>query len=188
MTLRAATPADAAPIAAIYAPIVRDTFISFETTPPSAADMGARIAAGVAQLPWLVAEDAAGTVAGYVYASRHRERAAYRWSVDTTAYVRADCRGLGLGRRLYDALFDELRALGYFQAFAGIALPNAASVRLHEAVGFVQLGVYRQVGFKCGQWRDVGWWQKPLQPPAEPREPLAFGGRMRGRGAPASPA
>ena len=111
MNVRAATADDAAQVAAIYAPIVRDTFISFEAAAPSAQEMEARITAGVAHLPWLLAEDATGAVAGCVYASRHRERASYRWSVDTTAYVRAGCRGQGLGRRRYDALFDELRAL-----------------------------------------------------------------------------
>jgi phosphinothricin acetyltransferase len=102
-------------------------------------------------------------VDGYVYASRHRVRAAYQWSVDTTAYIRADRRGKGIGKALYSRLFEELRQLGYFQAFAGIALPNRASVALHESVGFAHLGTYRRVGFKFGQWHDVGWWQASLQ-------------------------
>jgi L-amino acid N-acyltransferase YncA len=175
MTLRTATPDDAEAIAAIYGPIVANTTISFELEPPSVAEMQSRIESTLRRLPWLVSVDAVGCVNGYVYASKHRERAAYQWSVDTTAYVREDSRGQGVGRRLYEALFDELVKLGYVQAFAGIALPNAASVGLHESVGFKPLGVYQQVGYKLGRWHDVGWWQKTLQQPVErPAEPRAF--------------
>lgn len=170
-----ATQDDAEAIAAIYAPIVASTTISFELEPPSANEMRSRIAATLQRLPWLVSLDADGRVDGYVYASRHRERAAYQWAVDTTAYVREDSRGKGVGRELYARLFDELVRLGYFQAFAGIALPNAASVGLHEAMGFEPLGIYRDVGFKLGAWRDVGWWQKTLcEPIVEPRPPRAY--------------
>ena len=174
-SVRVATPADAGAIAGIYAPIVRDTAISFELEPPTADEMRQRIASISGVLPWLVSIDAHGAVDGYAYAGRHRERAAYQWAVDVTAYVRADARQQGVGRRLYGRLFEELVRLGYFQAFAGIALPNAASVRLHEALGFEPLGVYRKVGFKHGAWRDVGWWQKELQPPTEqPVAPARF--------------
>lgn len=177
--LRPATPDDAAAIAAIYAPVVAETAISFELEPPSEAEMRSRIEATLARLPWLVSLDAEGAVNGYVYASKHRERPAYQWAVDTTAYVRADSRGQGVGRRLYTALFEQLVLLGYFQAFAGIALPNAASVALHEAMGFEALGVYRDVGFKRGRWHDVGWWQKRLQPPSgSPMAPRPWGGRL----------
>ena len=148
MKIRTATPDDAEAIAAIYGPVVANTTISFELEPPSVAEMRSRIEATLQRLPWLVSLDAAGVVNGYVYASKHRERAAYRWSVDTTAYVREDSRGQGFGRRLYQELFDQLVKLGYFQAFAGIALPNPASIGLHEAVGFAPLGVYRNVGYK----------------------------------------
>jgi len=176
MTIRVARADDAAAIAAIYAPIVRDTVISFETEPPSAAEMGERLAAVLARLPWLVSEDAAGRVDGSAYAGRHRDKAAYQWSVDTTVYVRDDARGRGVGRRLYAALFESLAGLGYFRAFAGIALPNAASVALHESVGFTPIGVYRQVGFKFGAWRDVGWWQRSLREPEAPSPTLPFTG------------
>jgi L-amino acid N-acyltransferase YncA len=174
MTIRIATPVDAEAITAIYAPIVANTSISFELAPPTVDEMGARIVTTLHDLPWLVSEDAQGTVNGYVYASKHRERPAYQWSVDVTAYVREDARGQGVGKRLYQALFAELITLGYFQAFAGIALPNDASVALHESVGFQPIGIYRKVGFKLGAWHDVGWWQKELRSPTEPTCPTAF--------------
>jgi L-amino acid N-acyltransferase YncA len=166
--VRLATPEDAEAICAIYAPIVEQTVISFETEAPSVQTISSRIVATLAHLPWLVAVDAQGNVSGYVYASKHRERAAYQWSVDTTAYVREDCRGHGVGKRLYGELFERLIEAGYFQAFAGITLPNAASVALHESVGFAAVGVYRDVGFKLGRWCDVGWWQRRLREPCEP--------------------
>jgi phosphinothricin acetyltransferase len=174
MTIRVASPADAQAICAIYTPIVTDTIISFELEPPSVEAMQGRIAKTLETLPWLVNLDAQQRVNGYAYAGRHRERAAYQWSVDVSAYVREDARRMGVGRGLYEALCAELSALGYFQAFAGIALPNAASVGLHEAVGFVPIGVYHNVGFKAGAWRDVGWWQKALCPLAEPTPPKVF--------------
>ena len=141
--------------------------------------MRRRIVATLARLPWLVSVDARGCVDGYAYASRHRERAAYRWAVDVSAYVREDARGKGVGRRLYTRLLAELAALGYFQACAGIALPNASSVALHEAVGFRPAGIYPQIGYKLGRWRDVGWWVRPLQAAAdahgnEPPQPRVF--------------
>ena len=177
MKIRPASPEDAATIAAIYAPVVADTGISFETEPPDATEMRARIdKTALAGLPWLVAEDAAGTVCGYAYASRHRERAAYQWSVDVTVYVADGRRGQGVGRGLYTALLPLLAGLGYCQAFAGIALPNAASVGLHEALGFEAIGVYRRVGFKLGLWRDVGWWQKSLAEAGTPHPPRSFVG------------
>ena len=171
MNIRVATPADAEAITAIYAPVVENTSISFELTSPTVDEMRSRIVKTLPDLPWLVSEDAQGLVNGYVYASKHRERPAYQWSVDVTAYVREDARGAGVGKRLYQVLFQELAALGYFQAFAGIALPNDASVALHESVGFVPIGVYRNVGFKLGGWHDVGWWQKEIR---ELSEPLAL--------------
>jgi phosphinothricin acetyltransferase len=178
MKVRIATAADAQAIADIYAPVVATTAISFELEPPSVEEMRARIVSTLERLPWLVAVDDADAVKGYAYASRHRERAAYQWSADVTAYVHADARGNGVGKALYGALFHELTALGYCQAFAGIALPNAASIALHEGMGFERLGVYRDVGFKLGAWHDVGWWQKSLRATdAFPTPPIAFTGR-----------
>jgi L-amino acid N-acyltransferase YncA len=175
VSIRTALAGDADGIAAIYAPIVRDTAISFELNPPDGAEMRSRILECLKRLPWLVSIDETGKVNGYAYASRHRERHAYRWSVDATVYVRHDSRSRGVAGRLYGALFDELVKLGYFQVFAGITLPNQASTALHQSVGFELVGVYRNVGFKHGIWHDVSWWQKPLQPPMIPREPSAFG-------------
>jgi L-amino acid N-acyltransferase YncA len=175
MLIRAAKPEDAAAIAAIYAPLVQGTSISFELQPPTVDEMQARISKTLQRLPWLVSTNPQGELTGYVYASPHRERAAYQWAVDVSAYVHSSARGTGVGKRLYQVLCAELAALGYHQAFAGIALPNAASVALYEALGFVHLGTYQNVGYKMGAWHAVGWWQKALQPglaAAVPPEPL----------------
>jgi len=172
--VRVARISDADAIAAIYAPVVRETAISFETEPPTAETMAQRIAETLVTHPWLVAE-LGDEVVGYAYAGKHRERAAYRWSVDVSGYVREDVRRLGIGRALYEALITILRAQGFRSAFAGIALPNAASVSLHEAVGFKFLGVYKEVGFKHGRWHDVGWWRLGLSESAgSPEEPKPF--------------
>ena len=181
MLIRSAHPDDAAAIGAIYAPIVRDTAISFELDPPDEAEMRGRITRTLRTLPWLVGVDAQGAVCGYVYASKYRERAAYQWAVEVTAYVRADCRGRGIGRALYAELFRILAGLGYHQAVAGITLPNAASVALHEALGFAPVAHFPRVGYKLGAWRDVGYWQKALvlagaPPEAAPAVPRAYPG------------
>ena len=173
--LRPAERADAAQIASIYAPIVRETAISFEVDPPSSEEIAARIGTIQQRYPWLVAT-MGDTILGYAYGSEHRQRAAYRWSVDVTAYVLETARRQGIGRKLYLALAAILRAQGFYSAYAGVTLPNDASVGLHEAVGFRPLGVYRNVGFKLGQWRDVGWWGLELSSPGtgEPAEPIIF--------------
>ena len=159
--IRSATAADAASILAIYAPIVRDTIISFETEVPTAAEIAHRIDATLKTYPFLVAE-MRGAIAGYAYAGEHRARAAYRWSVDVTVYVAAPARRSGVGRALYARLLPMLAQQQFHAAFAGIALPNPASVGLHEAMGFTPVGIYREVGFKFGRWHDVGWWQRLL--------------------------
>jgi phosphinothricin acetyltransferase len=156
--IRVATASDAEAIASIYAPAVLESAISFETAAPSPAEMTARLSKGLVIHPWLVAERN-GTVIGYAYAGQHRERNAYRWSVDVSAYVALESRRKGIGRALYGRLFEILRTQNFHAAFAGITLPNAASVGLHEAMGFQPIGVYREVGFKLGDWRDVGWWR-----------------------------
>lgn len=172
--IRVATASDADVLAAIYAPIVRDTAISFESEAPTPEEMARRIALTLETHPWLVAERE-GKVAGYAYASRHRDRASYRWSVDVSAYVDERARRCGVGRALYEQLIAILKRQGFHAAFAGIALPNAPSVGLHEALGFRPIGIYKEVGFKHGAWRDVGWWRLSLSDDtAAPGEPVSF--------------
>jgi L-amino acid N-acyltransferase YncA len=164
--IRLAAANDASAIADIYRPIVESTAISFETAAPDADEMRRRIETILGSHPWLVCERD-GVVAGYAYASRHRERAAYQWSVDTSVYVDGRFQRRGIGHALYQSLFAVLSAQGYANAFAGITLPSPASVGLHERVGFTPVGVYRRVGYKLGAWHDVGWWQRPLAPSDE---------------------
>ena len=160
--IRLATAADGAAAARIYDPVVARTAISFEEDPPGPEEMARRIASIGAFAPWLV-EEREGTVRGYAYASKHRERAAYRWSVDVAVYVDETHRREGIGAALYGKLIRLLRLQGFHAAFAGVTLPNAASVALHESVGFRPVGVYRAVGYKLGAWHDVGWWQLDLR-------------------------
>ena len=160
--IRMAAPGDAVQIADIYRPIVAGSAISFEVEPPSPAEVARRVATVTGLAPWLV-WDEGGQVAGYAYASRHRERAAYRWCVDVSVYVREGRRRGGVGRALYASLFALLRLQGFCAAHAGITLPNPASVGIHESLGFAPVGVYRKVGFKAGAWHDVGWWQLELR-------------------------
>jgi phosphinothricin acetyltransferase len=162
--IRLATSSDAAGIAAIYAPFCNESSVSFEETAPTRDAMNERIMATLEQYPWLVYDGGGGEIWGYAYASRHRERAAYRWSAEVSAYVHPERFRCGIGRSLYAELFRHLVALGYYRAFAGITLPNPASVALHEKMGFVPVGIFRQIGYKRGEWHDVGWWQKELQP------------------------
>ncbi|MDQ3722360.1 MAG: N-acetyltransferase family protein, partial [Actinomycetota bacterium] len=177
MLVRHADPErDAAACAAIYAPYVADTSISFEEVPPTAAEFAAHIADTSTRYPWLVLENG-GAVVGYAYATQHRARAAYRWAVDVGIYVdHARHRG-GAGRALYEALFELLRRQRLHIACAGVTLPNDASVGLHRALGFEHVGTYRSIGWKAGAWRDVSWWQLQLAPDgaaadAAPPEPL----------------
>lgn len=170
MILRLASPTDAAAIAAIYAPVVRETATSFEMEPPDADEMRRRMDAVLPSHPWLVAEEE-GQVLGYAYAGAHRSRAAYQWSVEPSVYVAAEAQGRGIGRRLYTALFAVLRAQGFVRAYAGITIPNEASLGLHRAFGFEDVGVYRNVGYKHGAWHDVWWGALDLRLPARGEEP-----------------
>jgi L-amino acid N-acyltransferase YncA len=172
--IRVAEEWDAQAIADVYAPAVTSRATSFELTPPDAAEMRRRIVTVLAQYPWLVCESSE-TVLGYVYATAHRERAAYRWSVDVAAYVGADAQRHGIARALYSALFEILALQGYRNAYAGITLPNPASVAMHEAMGFERVGVYHRVGYKMDKWHDVAWFERPLaEHVLEPPEPVAF--------------
>lgn len=161
MIVRAATADDANACAAIYQPFVTDTWVSFEQTAPGASEMAARIATYGSTHGWLVAE-ADGMVAGYAYGSPHRTREAYQTSCDVAVYVDPKFARQGVGRSLYSALLPQLATRGFHAAYAGIALPNDGSIALHEAMGFAPVGIYREVGWKMGGWRDVGWWQRLL--------------------------
>jgi phosphinothricin acetyltransferase len=171
--VRVATAADAAAVADIYGHYVTHTAISFEESPPSPTEMAARIAATLKNHPFLV-YDAGNGVIGYAYASPHVTRAAYRWSCNVSAYVALGNARRGMGRALYGELLDILKAQGFHSAFAGVALPNEASVGLHEAMGFQHLGTYREVGFKHGRWHDVGWWRLGLAEGPPAGEPIPF--------------
>src|SRR4051812_37881966 len=172
--IRQADALDAEAIADIYAPSVAASAISFEAQPPSADEMGQRITETTATYPWLVCERD-GVVAGYAYATGHRSRAAYQWCVETSVYVHPDFRHAGIARGLYTSLFAILAAQGFVNAYAGITLPNARSVALHEKLGFLPLTVYRGIGFKAGEWHDVGWWHLIVSPhPASPHPPMPF--------------
>ncbi len=160
--IRHAERTDAQAIAEIYRPAVDVTAASFETEAPNANEIERRIANAFVTAPWLVCV-VDGGVAGYVYASPHHERVAYCWSTNVAVYIRDDQQRRGIGRALYTSLFALLRLQGFYAAHAGITLPNAASVGLHESMGFLPVGVYRAVGFKMGAWHDVGWWQLALR-------------------------
>lgn len=161
--IRPASEDDASAIAELYGPFCESTAVSFEVVAPSPSEIASRIRTITAQHPWLVLDDD-GIVAGYVYASRHRERAAYAWCADAAVYVHPAYHRRGVGRSLYTALVQLLRLQGYFKAYAGITVPNRASTRLHEAVGFSVVAVYERVGYKLGAWHDVAWYQLTLQP------------------------
>ena len=161
---------DAAACAAIYAPFVRDTAVSFEEQVPSAEEFARRIERTTERYPWLISQDGE-SVAGYAYGSSHRDRAAYRWAADVTVYIGEGYRRQGVGRALYGALLELLVAQGIEVVCAGVTLPNDGSVALHEALGFRPVGVYRRIGWKAGAWHDVGWWQLELTPPASLEHP-----------------
>lgn len=167
--LRRATLDDATAIVEIYRPYCRETIITFETEAPQVDEMAARIKEIGSTLPWLVAvadkntdSDSEPRIGGYAYAARHRARRGYQWSVETSVYLDPEFRGKGLGGFLYKALFQLLEKQGYINAYAGIALPNAASEALHRAFHFEPVGIYKKVGYKMNQWIDVAWWHKQL--------------------------
>lgn len=169
--VRDATAHDAAACAAIYAPYVRDTVITFEADAPSEAEVARRIAAAQAHHAWLVLVDD-DRVAGYAYGGPFASRPAYRWACEASIYLERGRRRTGAGRMLYVALLDRLAARGFRTVLGGMTLPNDASVGLHRAMGFEEVGVYRKIGFKHGAWHDVGWTQRRIgpdgDPPAEP--------------------
>ena len=164
LNIREASSDDAQAILGIYAPIVTNTVISFEEQPPTVGDIVTRIDRSNL---WLVCEEETG-ISGYAYASRFHARSAYRWSTEVSIYLAEDARGKGLGRTLLGALLEQLRWQGFVNAFAGTTLPNEASVRLFESLGFTKAAHWSRVGFKLGAWHDVAWWQLQLREPAVP--------------------
>jgi L-amino acid N-acyltransferase YncA len=172
---RIANAADASAIVDIYRPAITERATSFEIEVPPVAEMAARIKTTTECYPWLVREDDSGII-GYAYATRHRERAAYQWCVEVSAYVRDGQHRRGVGRVLYLQLFDLLTAQGFHIAYAGITLPNDASVAFHLALGFEPVGTYRDIGYKFGKWHDVQWLVRrllPVQDPSDPPIPFA---------------
>jgi phosphinothricin acetyltransferase len=169
--VRDASEADATACAAIYAPYVTDTAISFEIQPPSPAEMAERIAAASRTHAWLVLEEE-GRVVGYAYGLPLHSRGAYRWACEVSVYLEVGHRRTGGGRALYEVLLPRLVDRGFRIAVAGMTLPNDASVGLHRAMGFEHVGTYRRIGFKNGTWHDVAWTQRILaggdDPPPEP--------------------
>lgn len=170
--IRLATATDATQIQAIYTPIVRDTFISFEEVIPDVAEIERRIKTTLDQYPYLVCE-IGGQIAGYCYASAFRSRIAYQWTTETTVYVHSDYYRQRIAHSLYMALFDVLRGQGYLNAIGVIALPNDDSVNLHKKFGFKPIGIFKNMGYKINGWRDTGWWQLELSPaPPHPTTPI----------------
>lgn len=171
IAIRLVTESDAGQILRIYAPIVRDTAISFELTPPSTGDLRQRMRDVLSDHVWLVCEDGR-QIAGYAYASKFRPREAYQWAAEVTVYVDAARQRRGIGRALYISLIEVLRLQGFSAAIAVIALPNEASVKLHESLEFKRVGVFQRVGYKLGRWHDVEWWQLALrEQDSNPRPP-----------------
>ena len=168
--MRDATPDDAAACAAVYAPYVAGTAVTFELEPPDAGEMARRIAAAQVVHAWLVlVED--GHVVGYAYGGPFKERAAYRFACEVSVYLRAGLRRTGAGRALYAELLPRLEELGYRTAVAGMTLPNPASEGLHRACGFLPAGTFRRVGWKLGAWHDVAWMQRTLGDGGDPDRP-----------------
>jgi L-amino acid N-acyltransferase YncA len=174
LSLRLATPADAAGILQIYAPYIENTSFTFETEVPSENAFAERISSYLVNWPWLVMEQN-GIIAGYAYASRYRERVAYQWSVECSVYVHDDFQQKGIAGQLYQTLFHFLRKQGFRNVYAVINLPNEKSVAFHEKTGFTYFATYEQVGYKLGKWKNVGWWRLILNDFGdEPAAPKSF--------------
>lgn len=174
--IRMATTADTEAMLDIYAHYVKETTASFEEAAPSLKTFQSRIVSILSHYPWLVFE-VDGVIKGYAYAGKFSGRSAYRWSTETTVYVGQRYQREGIGRQLYTVLFEYLKQLGYYNVYAGVTLPNDPSVGLHKAMGFTEVGIYKNVGFKHNEWRDVMWLQRPLNAatesiqPSEPKRP-----------------
>jgi L-amino acid N-acyltransferase YncA len=172
LIIRFATDADAPAIAAIYAPYVENTPVSFEYDPPSPSEMIVRMRKVRGdELPWLVATEG-DKLLGYAYATKHKERAGYQWCVESSVYVNVASHRRGVGRALYTRLFAILRELGYENVYAGTTVPNDQSVNFHKSFGFIEVGRYRKVGFKQGKWHDTAWWHLAIGEQRNPPAPL----------------
>jgi L-amino acid N-acyltransferase YncA len=168
LVIRPATEADAPALLAIYRPFIEETAVSFETAVPTVSEFASRISTALAGWQWLLAERG-GKCAGYAYGTSHRQRAAYRWSVEVSSYVHPAYQRQGIGRALYRRLLADLALMGFCNAYAGITLPNDSSVAFHRSFGFETIGTFRNVGWKFGRWHDVLWLQRKLraEPPSE---------------------
>jgi L-amino acid N-acyltransferase YncA len=172
--IRLATPADAKGILDIYAPYITDTSYTFEMEVPSISEFGERIAGYLEHWPWLVCE-IDGVIAGYAYGARYRERVAYQWCVESSIYIHDDYLRRGIATALYKALFEIFKRQGYTNVYAVINLPNEKSVTLHEKLGFEYFATYKNVGYKLGEWKNVGWWQLIINDYTyEPEPPVKF--------------
>lgn len=171
MNIRFATHMDAKRVLEIYAPFVESSPVSFETVVPTLGEFKKRMAQIQSTYPWLVGE-ADGQIMGYAYASPHRGRRAYCWSAEVTVYVDSIYKRKGVGRKLYEKLFELLRLQGCHLVLGGITLPNEASEGLHKNLGFSLVGVYKKIGFKLGKWHDVAWYQRQLLEERAPKEIL----------------
>ena len=161
MNIRQANTADSSRLLQIYRPIVENTTTSFELVAPNEEQFAKRISSAIASHDWLVMEDGE-ELCGYAYATTHRAREAYKHAVETSVYVNSNYQRSGVGKKLYEALFESLQSRVFHNAYAGIALPNAPSLALHESVGFEPIGVFRDIGYKHGAWHDVSWWQRAI--------------------------
>jgi len=175
MKLRLAAPDDAAPILGIYGPYIESTSLTFETEVPTVEQFSNRIQGYLEEWPWLVCETNEELIAGYAYASRYRERAGYQWCVEVSVYIQEKFHHCGIGSALYNTLFKILKIQGYRNVYAVINLPNETSVKFHERLGFEFFALYKNVGYKLGSWKNVGWWQKIINEYVhEPAPPVKF--------------
>ncbi|MBC8047367.1 MAG: N-acetyltransferase [Fimbriimonadaceae bacterium] len=171
-TIRLITESDVSEVLEIYKPYVLNTIISFEYDAPSVEEYLQRIKTITAEYPWLVCSQG-NKIIGYAYAGKHRYRTAYQWSPESTVYLSPEVHRKGIARILYETLFSILRLQGYFNVYAGIGLPNEKSVRFHKALGFEEIGIFKKVGYKFGNWHDTQWFQfnliKHIENPPVPK-------------------
>ena len=172
--IRVATKEDAAGMLDIYAPFILSSGITQETDVPSVEDFQQRIISNLQERPWLVCE-INNEIAGYAYAGKHRDRKGYQWCTEPSVYISEKYYGFGIANALYTALFDILKIQGYVNAYAVITLPNERSIAFHKKFGFEYLTTYKKIGYKLGQWHDVGWMQYEVNPHKEnPGDPIKF--------------